>query len=319
MRNIGHVTDPRVAKRFVDYLLTIGIEAKWLSGSDKISIWVCHEDDVARARTDFLEFIHSPEDRRFQNRRMAYVLRRKAKAEQVDAKDRMVDVRATWYDSPRASLGQITLALIVLSVLVFIGMTWVGETNDTFRQGLLIASQNGPQVQSAWLDASFYSLAGLSEIFQQGQVWRLFTPILIHYGFVHILFNMMWLRELGSEIENRSGSLRLLGMVVLISIITNFGQYMVSGTGAGGMSGVVYGLFGYVWFKQKFHRSSGYRIEKSTVVIMLVWLVICMTGWIGPIANTAHVLGLLCGMILGCSGFFVRKLVQWLGVRHVKK
>ena len=34
-------------------------------------------------------------------------------------------------------------------------------------------------------------------------------------------------------------------------------------------------------------------------VIMLIWLVVCYTGWLGPVANTAHTTGLMLGGLWG--------------------
>ena len=147
---------------------------------------------------------------------------------------------------------------------------------------------------------------GLSAV-RHGQVWRLLTPIFIHFGILHIVFNMWWLSDLGSLIEQRKGMLMLGALVVVSGVVANLGQYVTSGPYFGGMSGVVYALFGYIWLKGRLSPGEGMTVSHNTVVVMLVWLVICMMGWVGPIANTAHVLGLVMGVVWAVAPYVWRK------------
>ena len=90
---------------------------------------------------------------------------------------------------------------------------------------------------------------GLPEV-RHGEIWRLFTPILMHGDFLHIFFNMLWLRDLGSMIEGRQGTWLFALQVLVFALISNMVQYILSGPSFLGMSGVVYGLFGYSGFAQ---------------------------------------------------------------------
>ena len=67
----------------------------------------------------------------------------------------------------------------------------------------------------------------------------------------------------------------------------------------GGMSGVIYGPAGYVWMRGRNDPASGVGLDPQSWTIMLIWLVLCLAGFMGRIANTAHVAGLLIGLIWG--------------------
>ena len=55
------------------------------------------------------------------------------------------------------------------------------------------------------------------------------------------------------------------------------GSWIGWGVGAyGGMSGVVYALFGYLWMKGQVDPEPGMVLHPSTVRVMLLWLVL---GW----------------------------------------
>ncbi|MGV2836394.1 rhomboid family intramembrane serine protease, partial [Pseudomonas shirazensis] len=151
----------------------------------------------------------------------------------------------------------------------------------------------------------FISLAqGLSD----GQWWRLISPMLLHFGFLHLAMNGMWYWELGKRIELRQGPWLLLLLTLLFSLISNLAQHLVGGPSLfGGLSGVLYGLLGYVWLYQWLAPNPHYRLPKGVLVMMLIWLVVCLTGVVGQlgfgqIANAAHVGGLLIGCLTGLLG-----------------
>src|SRR5205085_874741 len=132
---------------------------------------------------------------------------------------------------------------------------------------------------------------------QHGEVWRLITPVFIHFGIAHILFNMLWLRDLGSMFEARLGSLYLFAFIVVVAAASNAGQYSVTHYPVfGGMSGVNYALIGYAWIRGRFDPGAGVHLDRQSLIWALIWFGACFTGFLGPIANTAHGVGLILGM-----------------------
>ena len=137
---------------------------------------------------------------------------------------------------------------------------------------------------------------------KKGQVWRLVTPIFVHFGIMHIVFNMMWLWQFGMVLEMRFRSLRFLGLVLVIAVLSDLAQGLwTHGTNFGGMSGVNYGLFGFLLLRSKLHPSPEFVMHSRTVGLMLIWLVVCYTGVIGPVANTAHLVGFIVGGAIGAG------------------
>lgn len=130
-----------------------------------------------------------------------------------------------------------------------------------------------------------------------GQIWRLITPIFIHLSILHILFNMMWFKDLGYIIEYKFGKKDLLTLIGISGVVSNLLQYCVSGPQFGGMSGVLYAMLGFVWVYKKLNLDFDYSLPSRDITIMIGWLLLCLTGFLGPIANSAHAGGLFVGML----------------------
>jgi GlpG protein len=154
----------------------------------------------------------------------------------------------------------------------------------------------------------------------QGQVWRLFTPMLLHFSWTHVLFNMWVLWVFGSQIEHLRGTWRFALMVLAIAAASNVGQYLWSHSVLfGGMSGVNYGLFGYVWIKSRYDPASGMRVSTFTLIVMLTWFFLCIlreidstasiVSYIIPdqIANAAHGIGLLMGVVVAYAPILLKQ------------
>jgi GlpG protein len=141
------------------------------------------------------------------------------------------------------------------------------------------------------------------------------TPILLHGGAMHLVFNMLWLWELGRHIEARQSTCRLALAIVVLALVSNTAQYLYGGgSNFGGMSGVVYGLFAYVWMWQLFHPYAGLRLQGPLIAFMLLSLVVMTLLELDMIANEAHLGGFLCGIVYGAATATISRIKQ--GRRH---
>lgn len=157
------------------------------------------------------------------------------------------------------------------------------------------------------------SFVPFGESLGSGQMWRLLTPAFLHFGFLHVLFNSLWLWDLGRRLELLLGRSGFILFFVVTAAISNVAQYIwAANTLFGGMSGVVYGLVGFIIVSQRLAPHPLTAVSTALLGFMLFWLVLCMTGVVdyfigGGVANAAHVGGLLAG----CAYAFVAvKLTQ---------
>jgi rhomboid protease GluP len=135
----------------------------------------------------------------------------------------------------------------------------------------------------------------------EGEAWRLVTSAFLHSGFVHLALNVLSLYFLGSFAEvtfGRSGFLTLY----LISGIAGGLAYLYFGSFSGpavGASGAIFGLLGGVF---------GFAIRRGTFstrdpvisqLLLLTAINLFLGATIPGVSNTAHIGGLLGGLVFG--------------------
>jgi len=135
---------------------------------------------------------------------------------------------------------------------------------------------------------------------RRGELWRLLTCSLLHANFLHLAFNLYWTWVFGTLIESVFGHLRTLGIFVLLAVVANGGEYALLAGGVG-LSGIGYGLFGLMWAMSKRDRRFSDAVDPKTVQLFVVWFFICVGMTVAgyPIANIAHGLGCVTGLLLG--------------------
>jgi GlpG protein len=160
--------------------------------------------------------------------------------------------------------------------------------------------------------------APLFERIQEGEIWRLVTPILLHGDILHLFFNMIWLLILGTQLESRLGSLRFLLFIIIAAAISNVSQYLVSGPAFIGYSGVVCAMAFFIHRRQRSAPWEGYIMSEGTFQFIMFFIValflLSCTAFILDffqlpsfpmvIANSAHMVGALSGDLLGRLHFF---------------
>lgn len=191
----------------------------------------------------------------------------------------------------------ISLLLIVLSVVGAAVTSFSLEISSLFSYYRIESVQQGYLLSSA-----------------PGEYWRLFTPVFLHYGLLHLTFNALWLWELGRRIEFQHGSLRLLLLTLALGTGSNLAQvWYTPGQLFGGMSGVIYGYLGYIVVWYRLAPVPIFFLPKGIVIFMLAWLLICMAGFtellgLGAIANAAHLGGLIAGVVVAAVSLFWRRI-----------
>ena len=313
MRPIGEIDNETDAKRFGDYLYANGTANDVDEDDGTWTLWVHDDDLLAQAEAELGKFLKDPKSSRYtKGVQKAVKLREKETKENELAAKRQVDVRTQVFG--QSTIGTPYLTFLIIGLCVMVQVMTVAEkdvsklkiSNFPAKQHITVTRvSTGEETQKVndtflaeitgkkVLVGSKYEKAGT------GQVWRLVTPILLHFSWMHFIFNLYWLYFLGGGMEGKLGTGRFLRFILLAAVLSNLGQYLLSGPNFGGMSGVNYGLFGYLWIRGNRDPSFGLQLDQGTITMLLIWFAICFTGLVGNVANTAHTLGLVVGVAGG--------------------
>ncbi|MDA0746382.1 MAG: rhomboid family intramembrane serine protease [bacterium] len=121
------------------------------------------------------------------------------------------------------------IALFVLSLLLDLGEA-LNVSGGLF--GML--SPSGPALYALGMTGGYASL--------QGQWWTIFTAIYLHGGLLHILFNVLWIRQLGPEVGDLYGPVRYFIIFTVGGVLGFVLSNALSGAPTVGASGSIFGL-----------------------------------------------------------------------------
>ena len=142
--------------------------------------------------------------------------------------------------------------------------------------------------------------------------WHSISPIFLHFGIEHVIFNSLMFWYLGSLLERLLGHVHVFVLIILLALCSNYAQLFMSGPLFGGLSGVVYGLMMFAFCYQFFIKPL--FLPKGLLYVAIVWLLLGLTPvfpylGLGNMANTAHISGVLAGL----TYFIVFKLLALRG------
>ena len=266
------ISQLRYADSLASYLKSqrIPVQVHHVPEEDQYVLVLDNDNDHARALEICQAFIQAPNDPKYQQAAWQHSERTDVPVEQAPGNS-----MRRWLVSLRRS--PVTGVILILCTLIF-GASLVGLFQPI---------------------AAALMIMPLGNLLQNHEWWRLLGPAFIHFSVLHFIFNLLWWSMLGSQVERKFGSSFIIILFVVTALVSNLAQLMVSGPNFGGLSGVVYGLVGFVWITGWLRPQWGLYLPKAIVGFMLVWLLLGFADvlWVN-MANAAHTAGLMSGCVM---------------------
>jgi membrane associated rhomboid family serine protease/Flp pilus assembly protein TadD len=206
--------------------------------------------------------------------------------------DEIAETRAEGPRERNQSLPYVTLVLFVVNLLV-----WVA---------VLLSSRPGRIEEVLWGGSSPTALiaygAKVNTLIQQGEYWRLVSPMFLHVNAIHLLINGYNLLFLGGFIERLYGHRRFLIIYVMSGLCGNLASYLFNPDMMVGASTALFGLFGATmvfWWKHRPWMAPQFRQRMGNNLLVLL-VVNLLMGLLFPIIDTyGHLGGLVGGIAIG--------------------
>ncbi|GLX78649.1 rhomboid family intramembrane serine protease GlpG [Thalassotalea insulae] len=269
------ISQHNIALLLANYLSKKGIKVQVIQQEQQFVVY-CEGTKLQQAKTIFEQFIKNPDDKKYQGAAWD-------NADNTKVVNHGPSLLASVKEEFFAHAGIVTLVVFAICWAVYLAAS-LGWQRTLFNQ-LHFFAQLSPQ---AFFDNPF----------------RLIGPVFFHFSILHIAFNTMWWWQLGGSIEQKMGRLELLQLFVFSGVLSNLGQFLVSGPNFGGLSGVVYGVVGYVWWAGWLAPERGLALSRPIIGFLIFWILLGFVDVL-PInmANTAHLVGLVTGCVLAWLRF----------------
>ncbi len=264
MIKVTQFANGRVAQAFIDYMATHNVKLVLERQEQSYALLLKDGAQLALVQAELAKFIKEPDAERY----MA------ASWQKGTTRSNLHYQGIPLWKQIIARAGPLTLSIMVLAVAVYLYNLLSGYS--------LV-------IPLSWPD-------GPAQYFQ---LWRWFSHALLHFGLMHILFNMLWWWYLGGVVEKRLGSGKLVVLLLIPSLLSGWMQVKYSGAVFGGMDGVVYALMGYSWLWGQRIPSKGIHLESGLLVFVLIWLLLGYYGVFGqPMSTMANLMGLVIGLMM---------------------
>lgn len=186
---------------------------------------------------------------------------------------------------------KINLLMTVVNILVFAVFTIIGSTEDTY-----FMLEHG---------------ACFTPLIQQGEYYRLFTGMFLHFGLYHLVYNMICLIFLGDLLETVIGPVKylliylaggLVGNLLSMAVELKTEEYAVSA----GASGAIFSVIGALLYI--IIRNKG-RLGDITLQRMAMMAVLSILQGFTDTGtdNAAHIGGFIAGFLLAVLLYHKRK------------